>query len=314
MTNETFSIQFVSQITGINSHTIRAWEKRYNAVEPLRDKNQRRIYTQYHIDRLTKIHDLCSLGNNVSDIAKLNDNELEDLHLRYLKSPKENEELKPLNSMDCVDVNTTLQNLMLALNHYKLDIISHELEKAKHCLTSREFALNLIYPLLLEVGLHVSQGFITVGMEHAIGAIIKFHIGQMLYKKYQSKSNSNFHVVIGTPEGENDEFSSLISALLCCHYKVKFTYLGSNLSAFSLADAATQIKSDLVILSVSKPFLLDHKKDMKTFVQNFNSKNQNKIPLWIAGAQCHEPTPAEVSVECLPTLQLLDNKLSQINF
>ena len=68
-----YSIQFVSKITGINAHTIRAWEKRYSAVVPNRTDTGKRIYSEDDVDRLKKLHELVKMGNAISDVAKLNE-------------------------------------------------------------------------------------------------------------------------------------------------------------------------------------------------------------------------------------------------
>ncbi len=308
--SETFSIQFVSQITGINGHTIRAWEKRYKAVIPKRDKNKRRLYTNEDIERLKRIHDLCSLGNSVSDIAILADEELERLHEKYFEKMANGNGSGAQEVVEPIDINLTLQNLMMAIHHYKLDIISHELEKAQGSLSAREFALNLIVPLLMEIGMHVQDGLITVGMEHAITAIIRFHLGQMIFKQYQRKKHFNYHVVLATPEKEFSDFSIMISALLCSHYNLKFTYLGVNMTPYALADATKQIGADLTILNVSRSFIIDHAETFKNYLKNFLSKSDPKLKLWVTGV--NQKTESSYPVDFYPTQQTLDQALSQL--
>ena len=53
-----YSIQFVANVTGINPHTIRAWEKRYGVTNPVRDKNGRRLYSDNEIQRLDLLNKL----------------------------------------------------------------------------------------------------------------------------------------------------------------------------------------------------------------------------------------------------------------
>ncbi len=302
---QTFSIQFVSQITGINSHTIRAWEKRYNAITPLRDKNKRRLYTQDDIDRLKQIHDLCSLGNNVSDIAILEQEQLSELHLKYFeqKATAQNTEIE----IEDIDINQTLQNLIMALTHYKLDIISHELDKAQQALNPREFALNLVIPLLSEIALQVASGHITIGMEHAIVSIIKFHLGRVLFKKYQIKVNRSINVVIATPEYEFREIPALISAILCSFYNLQFAYLGTNMSAYSLKDTVEQIGAKLLILNISKSYGIQNQSHFDQFLKSL-SENSN-FKTWITGAN-QQKLEGIKNVYSIPSIQFLDNKLN----
>ena len=205
-----FSIQFVSKITGINAHTIRAWEKRYAAVVPKRSDNGKRIYSQADVDRLKKLHELVKLGNAISDVAKLDEGELSSMYADYVQTgDDETVEKIPIEN---IDIHLTLQNLILALKSYKLDIISHELEKIKSSVDSREFALSIITPLLAEVGKLVENEMLNVAQEHALSSVLRFHIGQMLYKNVSNQAGASGTVVLATPEGELHEFGILIAA------------------------------------------------------------------------------------------------------
>ncbi|MGB5288347.1 MAG: MerR family transcriptional regulator [Ignavibacteriaceae bacterium] len=44
--NYKYPIKVVSQMTGLSVHVIRAWEKRYNVVEPDRSDTNRRLYSE----------------------------------------------------------------------------------------------------------------------------------------------------------------------------------------------------------------------------------------------------------------------------
>ncbi len=305
--NQSFSIQFVSQVTGINSHTLRAWEKRYNAVTPLRDQNKRRLYTQADIDRLKKIHDLCSLGNNVSDIAILDDVNLTKLHTQYFREATNLNQT--IEKVEPIDINQTLQNLIMALSHYKLDIIAHELEKAQRSLSAREFTLNLIIPLLSEVGLQVAGGHISIGMEHAISSIIKFNLGLVLFKKYQSKNSNKTSILICTPEKEFREIPALITTILCASYNYRFMYLGTNMSAFSLKDAIKQINPSILLLSVTKAYCTNHKNSFQIFL-NTLLQSDFKNDFWITGAQVKLIDSPRITT--ISSLQFLDHHLNKL--
>lgn len=303
---QSFSIQFVSQVTGINAHTLRAWEKRYNAVTPLRDANKRRLYTQSDIDRLKRIHDLCSLGNNVSDIATLNDENLNKLHSQYFNENNSSQN----EAQEEIDINQTLQNLIMALTFYKLDIISHELEKAQQSLSAREFTLNLILPLIAEIGQLVASGHISVGMEHAITSILKFNLGLVLFKKYQTKNSKQASIVICTPEKEFREIPALISAILCSSYNFQFMYLGTNMSAYSLKDALEQIKPDYLLLSVTKSYGVNYHNSFKIFL-NTLLKTPLKTKIWITGIQNSLIDSPQITLA--PSIRLLDHQLKQLS-
>ena len=51
-----YAMKVVTRRTGLTSHAIRVWEKRYNAVEPERTDTNRRLYSEADIERLIDLH------------------------------------------------------------------------------------------------------------------------------------------------------------------------------------------------------------------------------------------------------------------
>ena len=50
-----YPIRTVSELTGVNAITLRAWEKRHGLVRPIRKESGHRLYTQEHIDLIASI-------------------------------------------------------------------------------------------------------------------------------------------------------------------------------------------------------------------------------------------------------------------
>ncbi|MGY8825652.1 MAG: MerR family transcriptional regulator, partial [Candidatus Latescibacterota bacterium] len=72
-------MKVVSRRTGLTSHTIRVWEKRYKAVEPERTDTNRRLYSETDIERLTDLHRATQQGHSIGRIAQLAASELKAL-------------------------------------------------------------------------------------------------------------------------------------------------------------------------------------------------------------------------------------------
>lgn len=310
--NKGFSIQFVAKITGINAHTIRAWEKRYQAVVPDRSDTGKRLYNQENVERLKKLNELVKLGNSISDIAKLDDPNLNEMYQKYIGDQRSQSVQSFENNKPEIDVNTTLQHLVIALRSYKLDIISHELEKVKQALGPREFALNLLSPLLAEVGELVNSGIINIAQEHSLSAILKFHIGHMLYKHLESKNKMDVSVGISTPAGELHEFGIMIAALLCSYYNINFYYLGPNMPAESLAESCNQIGVKHLILGVSRVYHDDPGRDLDQYISTLNETLDEKTTVMIGGLSKGSSFLDQSNIALVPTLSMLDQKLSQI--
>ena len=61
--SQTFSIKTTARMVDMNSHTIRAWERRYKALDPNRNEaNNRRQYSQQDVERLSLLAKLVKQG------------------------------------------------------------------------------------------------------------------------------------------------------------------------------------------------------------------------------------------------------------
>lgn len=308
-----YSIQFVSKVTGINSHTIRAWEKRYKAVVPERNDTGRRLFSKEQVERLRKLHDLVKMGSNISDIAKLGDKELSDLHATYYDQNTGSTQTSSNNSVrESIDLNSMLQNLILALNLFKLDVISHELEKAKNALDVRGFALSVLSPLLQEVGARCQNGTLTVAQEHALSAIIKFHVGNLLCDCCHHFQQSDTKIILTAPEGEMHEFGILIGSLLCKHYNLPFYYLGPNMPADALIQCINQIEVDIAIIGVSQNMVNRNPTMINNYIMEVNEKSGPHAKIWVGGFGNLSQGARSERVEIVPTLQMLDHELSKL--
>ncbi len=75
---EFFEISAVSKLTGLSTHVLRVWERRYGVVEPDRSDSRRRRYHRQDIRRLTLLKALVDYGDRISAIAKLDIEALEE--------------------------------------------------------------------------------------------------------------------------------------------------------------------------------------------------------------------------------------------
>ena len=63
----------MAQLANLSTHTIRAWERRYNVVEPIRSAGGTRRYTEGHLRRLQLLGAAVAAGHRISDIVALDD-------------------------------------------------------------------------------------------------------------------------------------------------------------------------------------------------------------------------------------------------
>ncbi len=74
---QTYGIGAVAKLTGLTDHTIRVWERRYQAVVASRAANGRRTYTAADVEKLSLLKLLTDQGISISQIANNSTDELQ---------------------------------------------------------------------------------------------------------------------------------------------------------------------------------------------------------------------------------------------
>ncbi len=306
-----FNIQVASQLSGVASATIRAWEKRYNAVVPERAENKHRLYSEKDIEKLALLYKLTELGQSIGKIAHLELTELKEIYSTLLHRPYDERHVVTPHH-EKVDYDKILGSLHLALEAYKLDIISHELEKARNLISPRDLCLNIIIPLYQQIGAKVSRGEISVAQEHTLSAIVSSHIGQMIGQHYQRMSSTNDLILITTPELEMHQIGIMAASLLCVHYSIKFIFLGASLPAVSLAEAANALHPSSILLGSTR-YQLSETSNLDTYLHEFRQNFLGNTNIMIGGniRGSMKSDLEKQRIQFFPTLQSLDEYLAK---
>jgi DNA-binding transcriptional MerR regulator len=276
-----YGINIVSNLSGIGIHTIRKWEQRYKVLTPEREENGRRLYTEKDIEKLQLLNELTSVGHSISKVATLNNNELKTLLERTTK--KKISLPEKLDIAPKVNPEEFLKNLFLALENYKLDIISHELSKAKVLLSGRTLVMDILLPLFKEVGVRISNGQISLAQELALFSILKFHLGQIIFKNYERKIKKPQIIVFATLENDPSEIEILLSSVLSSDYGIRFYYLGAGLPVNALVEAAKSMGANLIVLGVSELLKTEYEKIRKISIERLLSKTSDQVFIYVIG-------------------------------
>lgn len=276
-----YTIQMASKISGVGVHTIRAWEKRYKAIVPIRDEAGHRVYSKEDVEKLILLSELCLLGYTISKIASMSSSELK-AQLKELGKKEESLEsldLKLINeSSSSINVDETLTILRLALKTYKLDVISQELLKLKIILSTRDLVFKIISPLMGELGRAVESREYSISQEHALSALVRFHLGHLLYRQSEGFKNRPLFLVCGV-EGDMHEFGILQASLLCQFHEYNVVYLGPNLPVEALIDTVRSLNPDGIIVGATAMMGMHTKSFLENYLEKLSSKLEPKVEL-----------------------------------
>jgi MerR family transcriptional regulator, light-induced transcriptional regulator len=245
-----YPIKVVSQMTGLSVHVIRAWEKRYNVVEPDRTDTNRRLYSEVDIEKLKLLNDALHLGHNIGGIANLSLSELKNLLSKESQSPTYSGNGMVTYGPEVI-VEEIISECIEAIKVYNAKQLESILLNASAKLTQPVLIEELIIPLVYRVGEMWHKGEIRVANEHLASSVIRGFLFNLL--ESYSVSDSAPVVVSATPRGQEHELGALIAGVVAASSGWKVIYLGSNLPAEEVGAVVSHLKARVVALSIVYP-------------------------------------------------------------
>ena len=137
---ERYPIRAVARITRLSVDSLRAWERRYEAVVPERD-HCGRVYSDADINRLKQLAILVERGHAIGNIASLSTHDLTSLI--------DGADALAATGPDQVPA-ADLTRLRRALDLYDLTALESALARHAAVLPARELVFAVILPLLRE--------------------------------------------------------------------------------------------------------------------------------------------------------------------
>lgn len=275
-----------SKLSGVGVHTIRAWEKRYKALEPSRDSSGHRTYSKTDIEKLMLLSELCLLGYTISKVANLSIDELKE-QLKDLGKSEESLKQSDFNlvseSKVSVDASQSMPIINFALKSYKLDVVSLELGKLKSLVSPRDFALVILLPLIQSLSEAQASGAFNNFQCEAVKSLLKFHMGHSLYYSHDKRDKSNVNILIAGMQGDSQDLLLGLVGLLSNHYGFHYTYLGADISVESLSDLSKSLEITTLILGPTNAFVQLGKGQFQNTIEKLASKLNPQTELVLVG-------------------------------
>ena len=241
-----FPIRAVVRQTGLSPDTIRVWERRYQAVVPVRTPGGARRYTTADVTRLGLLREAIAYGHHVGDVARLSEPDLR----RVVAAGGGR-----ANQGDPAPAGSALGALCASYLDAvgRLDVPSSRaiLTRAAILLAPEPFSLDFVLPVLKELGDRWARSDFTVAQEHFASAQLKGMLEDQL-RWLSTAPDGSPTVVLATPEGHLHEFGALIGAQLAAARGWRVVYLGASVPVPDLLQAAQATAARLLVLSIAR--------------------------------------------------------------
>lgn len=209
-----YSIKYVANVTGLSEHRIRAWEKRYQLLNPERSSKGRRLYQDSDIEKLGFVKTLIENGQKVGHMASLTTQQLREKAQKFSGSQLTQGHLQG-RKLEWEEKQLKHFILEQSLLGHRIDVLEHELKRASD-ISLEAYLDHILLPFFKKLQELQSSHKLPEGRETLIKRIIaqtlklEFH---SLQEKLNFQSKNTFDVIVATTDQKFGEIDSWLCAL-----------------------------------------------------------------------------------------------------
>lgn len=256
----TYSLGAVARLTGLSPHVLRAWERRYGAVAPVRTPGGNRRYLESHVARLRLLRSAVGAGHAISEVAALPDAEL----LRRL-------EMQPALPKPA------LAPVLDAFERYDAPEAARLLGQQLAALGASAFVRRVAAPLLTEVGARWESGASCVAVEHLVSATVRSVLGAAMQPRPIARDAAR--ILFTTLPGDPHELGPMMAAIVATEVGSLALFTGPNLPVAEITDAAQEAGVAAVAVGVA----FDDG-GISSELASLRAALPRSIDLWVGGA------------------------------
>jgi len=307
VTGDRLSVKTICKLTGVNEHTLRAWERRYSVVEPDRLDNGRRVYSLDDLEKLKLINKLLKSGFLIGHIASYQQHELVMLLQETVHKIDSNGSTRSVQQ-----VILGIENALVEFDTYKLQGL---LEKARIEYGIRELLYQVMQPLIDGVTEKLNSGQLHAGHEQVFAGLVKYQLLQILnllnvpgrIEGFRSRSFTAL-----TTHGVESELQVLMAAVICAINEFPVFFLGGGLPAVALADTMMAVSSNTLIIA-SSPINQQNNEMLSEYIRAVAERASGRLEIWVRGAAGSiQPASFSLPVRVMTSLTDLDNNLLNV--
>lgn len=235
-----YPIRAAANLTGLSIDTLRAWERRYRAVTPIRGERGR-VYGEAQIRRLILLRQAVAHGHAIGQVAGLEDSDLEKLLLAPVRVAK-----TPEPHRTDQQAGNVLFPVIAAIESFDYATANFHLGRLAALLPVDRLVNEVVFPLMRLVGERWHDGTMSIAQEHMTSSILRNLLGGLV--RLNTSSNQSQRILFATPSGELHEFGILASAMLAVAEGLEVLYLGSSLPAREVVSAAERTSPRAVVI------------------------------------------------------------------
>lgn len=229
---ELFPIRTVSSLTGVNAITLRAWERRYGLIRPVRTPTGHRLYRREDIDVIHRAVALIDKGISIGQVKKSLDLAPTSTQLE-VATPWPRHQSRMVSAIARFDEEELEDAYNEVLSLYPIDQVTQ----------------SLLLPLLRELGRRWESAEGGVAEEHFFAVYLRNKLGARFH--HRARGAAGPRLLTACLPAEQHEIGLLLFALTAIDHGLRPVLLGANTPLIELPIAAKRAHCDAVVLSGS---------------------------------------------------------------
>lgn len=226
----------LSRRTGVGVDTLRAWERRYGALEPSRSEGGFRLYGPDDEARVRRISELIASGLSAAQAA----------------ASAQTAAGGPVASGSFgSDEANRLVDAMVRLDEPAAHAI---LDQAFATLTFESAAALVVLPALREIGARCDRGEMSIADEHFASNLIR---ARLLSLSRGWGASGARHAILACPPDEQHDLGLIVFGLVLRGLGWRITYLGGNTPTETIGQAAATLDPDAIVISAMEPIRIE---------------------------------------------------------
>lgn len=231
-----YNIQAVSAATGVPAITLRSWERRYGVPQPQRDEKGYRLYSERDIAVTRWLKERVQRGVGISRAVNM---------LHTLEEGQIAAEQRV--GFDLQVLRDQLLNAVTLLDEAG---VAHVVGEALMVASVEDVALQLLQPVLEEIGDLWAAGNLSVTIEHFASNILRNHIAQLV--RISPPPVREARLVVACAPGELHDIGALTLALFLRRRGFGVVFVGASVEPEDFIADVLATKPDAVLISTAR--------------------------------------------------------------
>jgi MerR family transcriptional regulator, light-induced transcriptional regulator len=221
---------------GVTPELLRAWERRYGLLQPVRSPGGFRLYTDQDAERVARMRRALDEGLSAAEAARA-----------ALARGQPSEGL----------LQDAAARLLAAIERYDESTAHAVLDESLAAFGLEAVLGDVILPTLTQVGLGWQQGTLQISQEHFASNLIR---GRLLSLARLWSRGGGPIALLACPPGEAHDISLLAFGLLLRSHGWRILFLGADTPIATLTQTATTTRPARTVLTSFNPALLQAEK------------------------------------------------------